>query len=417
MAVSSLRYRPGAPAPDESKFGYVIFDGRATEYHIWIFRTRLKLSTAKKGEDGKSNVRQVIQNVVENLRGEALQVAMDIGIDTLVQEDGTGGEKLLDAMRKHIFPIAQYEAKELYKEGHKTREGVLTRQSGESMQNFILRRRRWWQLLQQLDNTVKLNDSHLGDLMLDAANIQEFQRQLILTTTNNSTEFDIVADALMVQLGRLHMKDRSSAASSYGSRFYRRGKGKGSYGVAHIAEDPVEEERHYGIEEGLPWIETDEYEEELEEEEETIDVNDEALALQLNLLEEIEETTEGGYPEEEVVADLIQTEMVAHAAWSSLPKGKGKGKGKKGKGKGHRSFAPQGKGKGKFAVRKGSASLEERKRRLQLLKRSTKCHDCGESGHWSGDAVCRKNKGATRPTANKAVLYEDAIYQGDEHKR
>ena len=89
-----MRYRPGAPPPEESKFGYVIFDGRATEYHNWIFRTQLKLSAVKRGEDGKGNVQQVIQHVFENLRGEALQVAMDIGIDVLVKEDGTGGKKL-----------------------------------------------------------------------------------------------------------------------------------------------------------------------------------------------------------------------------------------------------------------------------------------------------------------------------------
>ncbi len=81
MAVSSLRYRPGAPPPDESKFGYVVFDGKPTEYRRWIFRIQLKLSTVKKDEEGKSDVQQVILNVVEKLRGEALQVAMEIGIE------------------------------------------------------------------------------------------------------------------------------------------------------------------------------------------------------------------------------------------------------------------------------------------------------------------------------------------------
>ena len=74
-----------------------------------------------------------------------------------------------------------------------------------------------------------------------------FQKQLILTTTNNSTEFEAVAEALMVQLNRVHVKDRSSAAGSYGSRFpYRQRKGKGSYGTAHVAEDPGYEEEPEG---------------------------------------------------------------------------------------------------------------------------------------------------------------------------
>ena len=76
MAVSSLRYRPNAPPPQESKQGYVIFDGKATEYHHWLFRTQLKIKTAKRNDGA-----QVIQNVVENLRGEIMQAAVQIGID------------------------------------------------------------------------------------------------------------------------------------------------------------------------------------------------------------------------------------------------------------------------------------------------------------------------------------------------
>ena len=150
------------------------------------------------------------QNVVENLRGEALQVAIEIGIDTLVQSDGSGLDTLIEKMSKHTFPIAQHEPKELYFEGHKTHDGALTRQYGESMQGYILGRKRWWQLLKQLDTTVALSDEHLGDMLLDGANILDWQKQLILTTTTNSTEFDKISDALMVQLGRIHIvKDRS----------------------------------------------------------------------------------------------------------------------------------------------------------------------------------------------------------------
>ena len=122
MAVSSLRYRPNAPPPEENKHGYVVFDGKATEYHQWLFRTQLKIKTAK-----RADAANVIQNVVENLRGEALQVAIEIGIDALVATDGAGGDLLLEEMRKHIFPVAQHEAKALYKEGHNVKGGVLTR--------------------------------------------------------------------------------------------------------------------------------------------------------------------------------------------------------------------------------------------------------------------------------------------------
>ena len=66
MAVSSLRYRPGAQQPEESKFGHIVFDGRASEYHDWTFRTNLKLKTAKKDEDGRPLLGSAVRNVVEN---------------------------------------------------------------------------------------------------------------------------------------------------------------------------------------------------------------------------------------------------------------------------------------------------------------------------------------------------------------
>ena len=354
MAISSLRYRPGAHPPEESKHGYVVFNGDPKDYHHWLFRTRLKIKTCKQDEFPR-----VAQNVVENLRGEALQVAIEIGIDTLVQSDGSGLDTLIEKMSRHTFPIAQHESKELYREGHKTRDGALTRQNGESMQGYILRRKRWWQLLKQLENTVALSDEHLGDMLLDGANILDWQKQLILTTTTNSTEFDKVADALMVQLGRIHIvKDRSYGGHHrqedrsykpprppFRPRFHRQ---------AHLAS-----EKTYAEDEGDEVGGSDEYE---PEDAIDLDIEDDRLAVQLNVLDELEWANEGELPSSEVIADVVQTELVAHAAWTDFGKGKGKGKSKskdsKGRGK---CYAPKGSSKGKHGVRKGSVPLEEKK--------------------------------------------------------
>lgn len=108
MAGSSSRYRPGAQQPEENKFGYIVFYGRATDFHHRILRSELKMSTAKKDDDGNPQLCTVIQSVVENLRGEAMQVATDIGTEALVKDDGTGGKKLMDTMRKRIFPTAKH---------------------------------------------------------------------------------------------------------------------------------------------------------------------------------------------------------------------------------------------------------------------------------------------------------------------
>ena len=55
--------------------------------------------------------------VVENLRGDALGVAMDIGVEALLDEGGD--RKLEEAMFKHIFPVHSNGAKALYNEGHR----------------------------------------------------------------------------------------------------------------------------------------------------------------------------------------------------------------------------------------------------------------------------------------------------------
>ena len=78
--------------------------------------------------------KKIMKQVVENLRGDALNVAIDVGIQKLIVPDG--GEQLNKAMLKHISPVARHEAKHLYKEDHKTKEGVFVRQTGESMQSI-----------------------------------------------------------------------------------------------------------------------------------------------------------------------------------------------------------------------------------------------------------------------------------------
>ena len=156
MAVSSLRYRPNFNTPEESKFGFIVFSGEPHEYH---FRSELKLMTTS-----KEDFQKTMTNIIENLRGDALNVAMEVGVEHLLDPD-TGCKKLFDSMLAHIFPIARHESKALYREGHKTREGVFVRQPSESMQSFILRRKRWWSLLKQLDDAVALSDDHLGDAL------------------------------------------------------------------------------------------------------------------------------------------------------------------------------------------------------------------------------------------------------------
>ena len=66
--------------------------------------------------------------------GASQSCALLLGAGAQLQlEDGSGATALTEALRKHIFPIAPHEAKELYREGHHVKDSVLTRQSGHAL--------------------------------------------------------------------------------------------------------------------------------------------------------------------------------------------------------------------------------------------------------------------------------------------
>ena len=74
--------------------------------------------TGVKPEDAEKVVekrKDVMRQIVENLRGEALNVAMYIGIEELYGENDA--EKLMEQMTAYIFPIARRASNHLYREG------------------------------------------------------------------------------------------------------------------------------------------------------------------------------------------------------------------------------------------------------------------------------------------------------------
>ena len=134
MAVASLRY-DAASGVEETKGGIFVYDGTASRFHEWEFRTRLRWTSTKKEDQPKA-----MNDIVAGLRGEAVLAAMEIGLEELLKEDAL--DKLMEVMRGIVFPQARAEAKELYKVGHKMK-GPLSRQAQEPMVSYISRRRRW----------------------------------------------------------------------------------------------------------------------------------------------------------------------------------------------------------------------------------------------------------------------------------
>ena len=93
---------------------------------------------------------------------------------------------------------------------------------------------------------------------------------------------------------------------------------------------------------------------------------------------EVEAADEGEIISAAACAATMQLSLQAYAAWDNVgirrPKGKGQPRqGRKGNGRfGVRLGKGKGRGKGE------GPSLEERKKRLQQLKKTTKCTACGQ---------------------------------------
>ena len=212
-AIKSLAYRPYERSPEETKQGFVYYNGNSQDWHFWNFKTMLKMKTTSVDQ-----FPEAVSRLVESLRGDALTIAMEIGVDTLIKEDRTGIYALITKMREHVFPILKDEVKTLYKEGHRESGGVLSRQRGEPMKNYIQRRERWYTTLITLDDTFTMNDELKGELMLTNAGISELDRKLILTITGNKTSTEAVKDALMLHHAQTHLRQRQDQRPQWGNR-------------------------------------------------------------------------------------------------------------------------------------------------------------------------------------------------------
>ena len=112
----SLTYQHDAHY-EGTRDGIPIFDGSATQWTDWQFRTDCKYKAAKPEDKAR-----VIASVIEGLRGDAAQIAMDIGTEVLMNEDHTGLSVLTEPLTSQIFCKKEAEAKVLYKQDIRKRD-------------------------------------------------------------------------------------------------------------------------------------------------------------------------------------------------------------------------------------------------------------------------------------------------------
>ena len=157
-AVSSVLFARGDSFHQETKTGSYVYYGNASNYHEWEFRTKLRMQ-GKKDND----YIEAASKVVDGLRGDAFVIAQELGLselwkgpreEAIAQQETDGGEeaemletetvsgidKLIKAMRAMVFPYTTHEAKELFRQYCRT-SGALSRQNGESMMQYISRRK------------------------------------------------------------------------------------------------------------------------------------------------------------------------------------------------------------------------------------------------------------------------------------
>ena len=363
----------------ETKTGVYLYSGTPGDFHEWEFRTKAKALATKEEDRHLCGPR-----VLEGLKGDAYLVARDLGLDALAKKDGI--DQLVVKMREHVFPSLEDEAQLLYHHGQKV-DGILARQSGESMFSYVSRRRRWWDTLKQLDDKTVISENIRSDLLLSMSGLDYDKQLLIKTTVGNRKDFDEIAKALIKQHPRVHMKERRYGGNE--RKPFTPGKGKGkSYSseqrpknwghkpkhFAHLADYDVSDEADPAMpdesdDENVGFMAGDDDDEETAEGI-PMDVMTAFIASNGDWSDEVAE----------VCSDQIQCELMAFFA-----RGKSKGKGV--------PFQPR--KPMQFKGRRNIPSLEDRRERLKALKLKSKCKSCGKVGHWAGDSECKDAKDKT----------------------
>ena len=216
-AVASVLFSRGGDKHEVTKSGSYIYSGEAANYHEWEFRTRLRVKAAGDTDDKYA---EAMSKVVDGLRGDAFIVAKEVGLNKIwdpgeyTEVDGlqvtheAGVDVLINAIKLSVFPQTTYEAKELFRQYCKP-SGSLSRQNGESMHQYIPRRKRCWKLLKELDPEIVLSEGHRADMLLDLAGLDKNERTMIQASIGNARDFEKIAEALVVQHPRVHMKSLS----------------------------------------------------------------------------------------------------------------------------------------------------------------------------------------------------------------
>ena len=375
MALETLRYgsfRPTWVQSDSKALpGY---GGEVTgwaDYKFSVLAVERKEATLSEGE--KKKLGPLGLRLIERLAGPALQVAKKLGLDELEKPEGV--KSLLTALETHLMPLRKQAALELYHAGMK--EGVLSRQHGEPMASYCLRREAWWSQLRELDPAIQCSDGILGEQLLLGAGLGHLEQQMVRTGCQNDlSDMNRLANTLRDQFGAIHDREGRGKGKGKSDRDGRGWYQRTGYYTSEIVDaqqyaESYDQENveHYNDEE-LYVGEGDEgyYYEEDEKEKE---IEEEVVAWYAS--QSIDAQT-CSHEDLEMVIEAVEVEMAAYYTKVHAEQ------------RGITSPAS--------SSNYGGTTLSSPERQAKVLaaKQRSRCRSCGQMGHWQRDPICPNNR-------------------------
>lgn len=268
MALDNLRYgnfRPTAVAPESRTLPG--FGGQVEEWANFRFQVKAIGKKEQQMTEGeRKKLGPLALRLTEGLQGPALQIAKGLGVEALAEQDGL--TKLLTAIEEDLLPMKRQTALELYQAG--AVQGTLSRQTGEQMSSYILRREAWWSQLRDLDAEVKCSDAILREQMLVQAGLSHLEQQMVRTVLSNDlADRKKLMKTLREQFGSIHEREKNRKGKGDVRRPWNWGKGHSymvdTYDTPEEPETtfaspdetpyPDEEEDPYGDDEWIEWEE------------------------------------------------------------------------------------------------------------------------------------------------------------------
>ena len=380
MALDSLKFGSFRPTRVEPEARCLPgFGGQAEEWANYKFQIKaLEKKEAPMTDTERRKLGPLGLRLVERLQGPALQVAKTLGIDTLAESGGV--DTLLSALEKELLPLRRQLALELYQAGASS--GPLSRQYGEQMSSYLLRREAWWNQLQELDSEVQCSKAILGEQLLLQSGVTSMEQQLIRSTMNNDlADLKKLSATLRDQFGGVHDRERGKGRgkSEHKGR-WNWNKGYHSY-MAESSAGGDESTTAYPeggttYEESEVWDYNEDYHD--ENEEWPMDTAEEETRLEEDIVSWYADQglhAQTCSPEDlELIYDTVESESLAFFARQQAAS------------RGHTVPA------GNRAYQGGQGTPQERQSRVLAAKQRTRCRACGQQGHWQRDWICPKRR-------------------------